>query len=253
MTDQTSRLPQVVDPEPPPNESALGRPLTKRGEATRAKLLEAAEHVFADLGYHEASIVKITERAGVGLGTFYLYFDSKQVIFEALVADLNRRVRHSMSEAMTGATNRIEAERAGFDGFFRFTAEHPALYRVIREAEIVSPDSMRMHYAKIVEGYQAGLTQAAKDGEIEAGLDPEIAAWALMGIGEMIGMRFILWERDDDGKRPEGLSSERLDAMMRFIYNALSPAAALTETSELSSKSTLDATNEDTFTRKDPR
>ena len=61
--------------------SATGRPLTKRGEATRRRLLEAAELVFADQGYHEASIVKITERAGIGLGTFYLYFDSKQSIF----------------------------------------------------------------------------------------------------------------------------------------------------------------------------
>ena len=102
--------------------SATGKPLTKRGEATRRKLLEAAEEVFADLGYHEASIVKITERAGIGLGTFYLYFDSKQQIFEELVVDLNRRVRHSMSEAMAGASGRIEAERAGFEGFFRFTA-----------------------------------------------------------------------------------------------------------------------------------
>jgi AcrR family transcriptional regulator len=105
--------------------SATGKPLTKRGEATRRKLLEAAEEVFAGLGYHEASIVKITERAGIGLGTFYLYFDSKQQIFEELVVDLNRRVRHSMSEAMAGATGRIEAERAGFEGFFRFTAAHP--------------------------------------------------------------------------------------------------------------------------------
>ena len=39
--------------------------------------------MFAEQGYHEASIVKITERAGVGLGTFYLYFDSKQAIFES--------------------------------------------------------------------------------------------------------------------------------------------------------------------------
>ena len=115
--------------------SATGKPLTKRGEATRRKLLEAAEEVFADLGYHEASIVKITERAGIGLGTFYLYFDSKQQIFEELVVDLNRRVRHSMAEAMAGSTNRIDAERAGFEGFFRFTAAHPALYRVVREAE----------------------------------------------------------------------------------------------------------------------
>lgn len=87
--------------------------LTKRGEATRRKLLEAAEEVFADLGYHEASIVKITERAGVGLGTFYNYFDSKQTIFEALVLDLNQRVRQAMAQAMAGASTRLEAERAG--------------------------------------------------------------------------------------------------------------------------------------------
>ena len=60
---------------------ATGRPLTKRGEATRRRLLEGAETVFAEQGYHEASIVKITERAGIGLGTFYLYFDGKQQVF----------------------------------------------------------------------------------------------------------------------------------------------------------------------------
>ncbi len=116
---------ELIDGEAGFVSPATGRPLTKRGEATRRRLLEAAEVVFAEQGYHEASIVKITERAGIGLGTFYLYFDSKQSIFEALVIDLNRRVRHSMSEAMAGASSRLEAERAGFTGFFRFTAEHP--------------------------------------------------------------------------------------------------------------------------------
>lgn len=220
----TSRLDLNVDDAPGPvHESAQGRPLTKRGEATRARLLEAAEHVFSDLGYHEASIVKITERAGIGLGTFYLYFDSKQAVFEALVLDLNRRVRHSMAEAMEGASNRLQAERAGFAGFFRFTAEHPALYRIIREAEFVSPELLRMHYAKIVDGYEAGLQRAAAAGEIDARLDPEITAWALMGIGELIGMRFILWERDEAGVGPAELPAEKLDAMMRVIDNALTP------------------------------
>jgi hypothetical protein len=32
-------------------------------------------------------------------------------------------------------------------------------------------------------------------GEIAADLDPEVAAWALMGMGELTGMRWILWER----------------------------------------------------------
>lgn len=205
---------------------ATGRPLTKRGEATRRRLLEAAEAVFAELGYHEASIVKITERAGVALGTFYLYFDSKQTIFEALVVDLNSRVRHSMTEAMQGATDRIDAERRGFEGFFRFTAEHPALYRVVREAEFVSPRTMRLHYERIVEGYVIGLSQAQADGDVDPALDPEITAWALMGLGELIGMRFLLWERDAAGAAPTALDPAVIDAMMMFIRNALATRAA---------------------------
>jgi AcrR family transcriptional regulator len=201
---------------------------TKRGEATRRKLLEAAELVFADLGYHEASIVKITERAGVGLGTFYLYFDSKQTVFEALVIDLNRRVRHSMAQAMQGAANRLEAERAGFAGFFRFTAEHPALYRIIREAEFVSPAALHLHYTRIVEGYVEGLTKAQAAGEV-TDIDPAVAAWALMGIGELIGMRFILWERDEHGRAPTELPPEVFDDMMRFINNALAPGRSSQE------------------------
>lgn len=201
--------------------STSGRPLTKRGEATRRRLLEAAEVVFADLGYHEASIVKITERAGIGLGTFYLYFDGKQQIFEELVIDLNRRVRHSMAEAMAGATDRIAAERAGFEGFFRFTAAHPALYRVVREAEFVSPETLRLHYTRIVEGYEAGLRAAQHVGDVDVALDPEVTAWALMGAGELIGMRYVLWERDDEGNAPIKMPTEIIDHTMRFIRNAL--------------------------------
>lgn len=222
---------QLTDDEPELVSPATGRPLTKRGEATRRRLLEAAEHVFAEQGYHEASIVKITERAGIGLGTFYLYFDSKQSIFEALVIDLNRRVRHSMSEAMNGASTRLDAERAGFAGFFRFTAEHPALYRVVREAEFVSPEVLRLHYTRIVEGYEAGLRAAQQAGDIDRALDPETTAWALMGMGELIGMRFLLWERDEHGRPPAQLDPVVFAGMTRFIDNALAPRAADTEDS----------------------
>ncbi|PZU30252.1 MAG: TetR family transcriptional regulator, partial [Microbacterium sp.] len=189
----------------------------------RRKLLEAAEEVFAGLGYHEASIVKITERAGIGLGTFYLYFDSKQQIFEELVVDLNRRVRHSMSEAMAGASGRIEAERAGFEGFFRFTAAHPALYRVVREAEFVSPEMLRLHYTRIVDGYEAGLRAAQREGDVDEALDPEVTAWALMGAGELIGMRYLLWERDEQDNPPSAMPEAVIDHMTRFIRNALEP------------------------------
>jgi AcrR family transcriptional regulator len=208
-------------------------PRTARGEKTRRKLLEAAEHVFAEHGYTEASVSRITERAGVGQGTFYLYFDTKLRIFEELVEDLNHRVRQAMSEGAASATTRLEAERAGFAAFFRFTAEHPALYRVIREAEFVSPDALRLHYTRIVEGYIDGLRQAQLDGDI-GDIDPTVAAWALMGIGEMIGMRWVLWgsgaegagdDADPTASGTTAVPDHVLDEMMRFIGGALGRGA----------------------------
>lgn len=200
-------------------------PRTARGNRTRARLLEAAEQVFATLGYHDASIVKITEAASVGSGTFYLYFESKQQIFDELVEDLNRRVRHAMAEAAGSETDRMKAERAGFQAFFRFTAAHPALYRIIRQAEFVSPGALKLHYSRIVDGYIQGLVASQKSGQVRA-MNPEVAAWALMGIGELVGMRWVLWEEqtDDTGGRPE-IPAEVFEQMMQFIDRALAPDA----------------------------
>jgi AcrR family transcriptional regulator len=183
---------------------ADGRTLSRKGVETRQRLLDAAEEVFGELGYVDASIVKITEAAGVGQGTFYLYFASKQEIFDELVRDLNRRVRHAMKEASSRGTTRLESELLGFGAYFRFTTEHPALYRIIRQAEFVSPAMLRYHYDKLAEGYVEGLRKAMERGEVGA-IDPEVTAYALMAAGELLGMRWILW---GDGTIPEHVSAE---------------------------------------------
>jgi AcrR family transcriptional regulator len=169
-----------------------GRPLSKRGLDTRRRLLDAAERVFGKLGFHDASIVKVADAAGVAAGTFYLYFDSKKAIFDELVRDLNRRVRHAMKEGSSQGETRLQSELLGFEAYFRFTSEHPALYRIIRQAEFVSPEMLRYHYDRLSDGYIEALAAASDSGEIGR-LDPEVAAFALMGMGELIGMRFILW------------------------------------------------------------
>lgn len=205
----------------------MNEPRTKRGEQTKAKLLVAAEEVFAEQGYQAASISRITERASVAQGTFYLYFASKLDLFEQLVEDLNRRVRAAMSDGAARGRNRVEAEREGFREFFAFTAEHPALYRVVREAEYVSPGAMRNHYERIVEGYREGLARAKANGEI-GDIDPEVAAWALMGVGEMIGMRYVLWptgEKGAYGTAATSVPDHVFDEMVAFVQRALGTAA----------------------------
>jgi AcrR family transcriptional regulator len=195
---------------------ADGRILSSKGERTRGRLIEAAEQVFADLGYHDASIVKITEAAGVGQGTFYLYFSSKKEIFDELVRDLNRRVRHAMKEASARGETRLEAELLGFAAYFRFTSEHTALYRIIRQAEFVSPEMLHYHYDRLSEGYVEALQEATARGEAGA-IDPEVTAWALMGMGELIGMRWILWNEERE------LPQRVVDEIARIVRCVLEP------------------------------
>ena len=81
-------------------------PRTARGERTLRKILDAARDEFGEHGFSESSIVGITQRAGVALGTFYTYFDSKEALFQALVRDMSAQVRDNVGPALRGAHRR---------------------------------------------------------------------------------------------------------------------------------------------------
>lgn len=208
--------PWTVEDDPPPT-GADGSPLSPRGASTRRKLLDVAERTFAEYGWYDASIVKITEAAGVAQGTFYSYFASKQEVFDEIVVDLNRRVRRAMSEASAQGATRAERERLGFRAFFDFTATHPSLYRIVRQAEFASPGALHLHYERIAQGYVAGLRAAMAEGEIVAA-DPVVLAWALMGVGELVGMRYTFW---GDTK---AVPDEVFEQLLGFITRGLGAA-----------------------------
>ena len=96
--------------------STIGKvPKTERGKRTREKLLRAAEIEFGDKGFHEAGVSGITYRAGVALGTFYTYFESKEEIFQALVKYMSLRTRRWIAERVADAPDRMTAARKGFE------------------------------------------------------------------------------------------------------------------------------------------
>lgn len=172
----------------------LPLPRTPRGQRTRQALLDAAEAVFGELGYHNAGIVEITQRADTALGTFYLYFGDKREIFRDLVRTLNERLRASIRLRIAGIDDRLEQEVAGFEAFFEYVRKHRNLYLVIRQAESVDEEMYRWHYRTLADGYVRGLRRAQAAGEVRTDLDPETLAYALMGVAEALGMRFVLWE-----------------------------------------------------------
>ncbi len=194
-----------------------GKPLTARGEATRRKLLRAAESLFGEKGFHGTAVGDITRAAGVGHGTFYLYFASKEDIFRELVRYLSRELRGTIREAVEGLANRVEMEEKGVRTFLRFVQEHRDLYRIVLEAEVVAPEMHRWYYESLAEGYAAGLEAAMDAGEI-ARVDAETLAYSLMGMAHFMGVRWVVWE----GREPP---AEVTAALMRIMRAALGVAA----------------------------
>jgi AcrR family transcriptional regulator len=168
-------------------------PKTKRGLNTRNKLLQAAEIEFGEKGFHEAAISGITYRAGVALGTFYNYFDSKEEIFRALVRYMSQRTREWVAERVAGAPDRLAAERLGLEAYIEFVRQHKGLYRIITEAEFVANEAFREHYEGFARSYEANLRKAGESGDIRQG-DYDTWSWAIMGIDVFLGMRYAEWD-----------------------------------------------------------
>jgi len=164
-------------------------PRTERGRRTLRAILDAAAIEFGTRGFHDTSIVGITSRAGVALGSFYTYFSSKDELFRALVRDMSTQVGIVGAAASQGATTVLDGERAVLASFIGFAREHRELYRIIDEAEFVDPASYRAHYEGAATRIGARLRQGAEKGELRDGIG-EVEAWAMMGMNVFLGLRY---------------------------------------------------------------
>ncbi len=175
--------------------SAGKTPRTARGRKTLRAILDAATIEFAERGFHDASISGITRRAGVALGSFYTYFDSKDAVFRALVRDMSAQVRDHVAPEIRAAPDQIAAERAGLFHFLQFVQRHKEIYRIIDEAEFVDPESFRQHYEETAARIRERLEAAVARGELKPGTG-EVHAWAIMGMNVFLGLRYGVWAPD---------------------------------------------------------
>lgn len=193
--------------------SKLPRPATAKGQATRNKLLAAAEDEIGEKGFYTASVNGITTRAGVGQGTFYLYFHSKEDVLRELVHHMGQELRSLLTESSEGCTSRLQGEREGMRAFFQFVQKRPNLYRVVMESQFVDPEIYKDYYYSFSRGYDKVLSAAAESGELSSG-DANTRGWALMGIGHFLGLAYPLWQS-------EVPNDETLDSVMDFIENGI--------------------------------
>jgi AcrR family transcriptional regulator len=110
--------------------SALAR-FQQRREQTARALLEAARRVLAFKGYHDTKVVDIARAANVGVGTFYLYYPTKQAIFLQLVQDTAQRLKRELDDARAKEADPVVRARLGYEIFFRFAQDNRELFRIV--------------------------------------------------------------------------------------------------------------------------
>ncbi len=113
-------------------------------------------------------------------------------MFKELVHEMGLKTRMALSNGIAEAPDRLAAERVGLRTFLKFVCEHPALYRIVEEAQFVDPESYSGYFLSFADAYQKRLEEAAGKGNIVCA-DPEVTAWALMGLARSLGERFALW------------------------------------------------------------
>lgn len=189
----------VRDPASPSPASEGKAPRTARGQRTLRKILDAALEEFGERGFSEGSIVGITSRARVALGTFYTYFDSKEAVFQEVVRDMSAQVRDHVAPVLAGATDTLDGEGRALVSFLEFVRTHRQVYRIIDEAEFVDPEGFRKHYVTTAERIAARLQSGKDKGEVaamESSLATEVEAWAIMGMNVFLGLRFGVWGKE---------------------------------------------------------
>jgi AcrR family transcriptional regulator len=167
-------------------------PPTRKGQATREKLLVAAEIVFGARGYENTRIADIVAEAEISHGLFYRHFADKDAILNAVLDRLNERLRDSSGRvAGDGRVPTLQQLQARNIQFFREYAEHRLLLRVSREAAARSGDGdfrskWLANRQRFVSRTYRWLQQLSANGDIAPLADPLSVAEGLSSLTEQM-------------------------------------------------------------------
>jgi len=173
----------------------LGREVKRlaRSQKTRERLLQAGERVFSERGFHAASVSEICQRAGLANGTFYRHFEDKVDIFAALVARLQEAMCDCITRAGETAKSEDDALIKAYRDLLAYVETGSALYLVGRSAESMQMGIHRHFRASLAHALTRIIQRGIQAARLRP-VDPETAAYALLGIIEFAVMRYVLWE-----------------------------------------------------------
>lgn len=189
----------------------------ERAEKTRMKILRAAAKVVGQYGYADASIGRITEAANIAQGTFYLYFKSRQELFDVLLPYVGRDMLEFIREKVRGAASYYEVEERGFRAFFGYLLKNPGFVRVLNEAEVAAPAAHAEHMRVLSEVYVKSLQRSIDNGEIRSFAPEELETVAYI----FQGARSYLYLCHIKGKNRKKLPESVVQTYMKLVRDGL--------------------------------
>jgi len=168
----------------------------QRHKEQRARLLEAAGHVFAEMGWADATVEAIVTRAGMSRRTFYEHFDDLKDCLLTFHQKATRRALRAVEMAVANADTSTHGEmlRMGVQGFLGGIAMFPHVARVVfRVVRAAGPEFEAAHeqtidrFVKLVQD----AVQRAYDMERVKLPPDELRAFALVSAMEAVAMRYV--------------------------------------------------------------
>ncbi len=165
----------------------------ERAIVLKERILRAAAIVVGKLGYQDAAIAKITQLAGIAQGTFYLYFGTRQELFDVLLPHAGQDMMQYIGTRVKGASSFLEVEERGVRAFFDYLKENPGFYRLLNEAEFAAPIAHRRHMAQLVDHYVASLSRSCGEGRLSQFSDDEFKtiAYTAMAARSYLYLAFV--------------------------------------------------------------
>ncbi|GAA1510720.1 TetR/AcrR family transcriptional regulator [Nocardioides humi] len=155
---------------------------------TRQALVDAAVDVFTEKGLHGARVIDVTKRAGVAAGSFYTYFDTKEVLFLEVVEQVRRELaaqvpRARFSDAASARAWLYEVVRLQVTGLI----EGAATWRMINAAALGNVQiatALRDQADPLTRTLTDELGFWAEQGWIDPGVDSAVVVDALIALIE---------------------------------------------------------------------
>ncbi|MCF7929394.1 MAG: TetR/AcrR family transcriptional regulator [Spirochaetales bacterium] len=158
---------------------------------SRSRLIEAGIKLFGKRGFYNVNVYEVAKEAGFSVGTFYLYFPTKEDFVAEIVRTIGSRTRHFITINLDTSLNRAEQEVQGMYLFYNYFLQHKSYYSIVREAEFVVNEEVTEYYDKFEQGYQKSLSHVKSRNK-------KLVANALMGIAHYFGIESIFSRNVED-------------------------------------------------------